>query len=65
MTAPLQKHTHTEKKKRKGLGGALCALATSSAFCIKVITANEKSPSRVVYVNDEMRTVTAALPGPV
>lgn len=52
MTAPLQKHTQ-KKKREKVWDGALCALATSSALCIKVITVNEKSLSGGVYVNDE------------
>lgn len=51
MTAPLQKHT--QKRETVGDGG-LGALATSSAFCIKVITVNERGLSSVVYVNDEM-----------
>lgn len=50
------KNTHTHTQREKVWDGALCALATSSAFCIKVITVNEKSRGRVVYVNDEMMT---------
>ena len=46
-------YNNTREKKGKVWDGALCALATSSAFCIKAITVNKTSAARVVYGNDE------------
>ena len=47
-------HTHTKRKEKRSETEHSSAVATSSAFCIKVITADEESLSGVVYVNDEM-----------
>lgn len=66
MTAPLQKRTQKtekgERKKKKGLRRCTLSLGNFISFCIKVITANGNSLSRVVYVNDEMIIYDQLLP---
>lgn len=46
-----RKEKKREREREKAGDGAVCASATSSAFYIKEIRGDEKSPSRVVYVD--------------